>query len=241
MDWKGIIPPKLQDDFTRQVNESVSADLMRKLLDADDNGKVVDADELEDSLTTTIQARLVDEFRNGFWPPRTMQRIGAKPVDQVEHSKWICWNCRDRNSNAFETCHKCSESRGEDSRTVPARNATAVQTVNSAVSTSFTRSQLGWTCKECGNENGGVGGECGKCHIDQDPYKRTTWPDKDAVRDSNERAELRKKLFNRIREELDMNDPFSSVEISHEEFFKCLERLKLELLEGHVATVSTPG
>ena len=232
MNWEEIIPFDLQTDFTRQVSEAVSAELMKKLLEADETGQSIDADELELRLTKETQARYIDAFRNGSWPPQSIQQVGVKQIDRVEQLNWICSNCRERNSNSFETCHKCSESRQEDSRTeAVSRPLVVLPRQNTSFSVPVSRASSGWTCKECGNENTGIGRECGKCQQDQDPYRRTTWPDYKEVAEAGARAEMRKKLFDRMREELDMDDPFSSVEISHEEFFRCLEKMKKELLE----------
>ena len=45
------------------------------------------------------------------------------------------------------------------------------------------------------------------------------------------RKELRLKLFKAIRQELGMDDPFSSAGLSHEEFINDVNRLKTLLLE----------
>ena len=225
--WESIIPDDLQTNFLRQMSEAVSADLMRSLLEAEESGIEIDADELEKKIRDRVQSELLEAFLTGSWPPKTCPKIGSKEVDRVEHFHWICGNCRERNSNSFETCHKCSECRTDESRCVPQRSI-VISRPNMSLAPS--RSVTGWTCKECGNENRGIGGECEKCQQDQDPYKRSTWPLVEEVPDGRLRAELRIKLFDRIRAELDTDDPFSSLDISHEEFFRSLDRLKRELL-----------
>ena len=42
------------------------------------------------------------------------------------------------------------------------------------------------------------------------------------------------KLFHALRDEFDMDDPFSSIDISHEEFFQAMERLKRDLVVHNV-------
>jgi hypothetical protein len=58
------------------------------------------------------------------------------------------------------------------------------------------------------------------------------WPPQSEVEDPNIRKELRMRLFNALRDEFDMDDPFSSIDISHEEFFMAIERVKRDLISS---------
>lgn len=87
-------------------------------------------------------------------------------------------------------------------------------------------------CRDCRLEYPLGAGDCENCKESLEPNKRHNWPSPLVIRDPLIRDDLRKRLFMAIREELDLDDPFSDVAISHEEFFEVLERLKSQLMEG---------
>lgn len=230
-DWKLIIPPSMHSDFVRQVEDSVSAQLMEIFQNADDRaGDSLDEEELKAELTLSVISQYIALHRDGKWPAESCLQIGAKVVDQPGSHNWVCPSCRERNSNSFETCQKCSESRPESvSRTGPSTVAGMFE--RAPVSLPMVVGPLTWSCNDCGTEYPRTEQECSTCLEPLDPYKRHSWPPVNFIQDPNMRKDLRLRLFKAIRHEFGMDDPFSSSGLSHEEFINEVNQLKSRLLD----------
>ena len=225
-------------DFLRQVEEAVSAELMTIFRNCEDSSEEY-TDDMEAQLKNRFTDHFLAQFGKGLWPPRASAQLGVKAGQALVEGNqlWACSACNQRNSYAFETCRKCSESRPQTyqrSRPVdnPPPQVTKQQPPVSIGLPAFSIGPAGWSCKECNHANPSSVVECAKCHMHQDPYKRDTWPSAIEFPDAAVRREMRMKLFHRVRAEFDMDDPFASTDISHEEFFHVVDRLKTEMLSS---------
>ena len=230
-EWKQVIPAELHAAFSRQIEEAVSAELMELLRNADEvpSHDTVDPEELKGDLAASFELKFLQRFKDGNWPPEASALLGVNPAEQKAGSNWVCPSCRERNSNAFETCQKCSESRPSSmNRSGPAAMQPVLEKPRSSVPVPAILTT--WSCRDCGAQYPTKEPECKTCLEPLDPYKRHSWPSVKDVPDPAQRKQLRLKLFLAMREQLDMDDPFSSLEVSHEEFFQFAESLKLQLL-----------
>ena len=234
-DWRTIIPRDLHDAFIRKVEDDLSAEIMSYFESALDSGnqEIVES-ELEADLRKSIELRYIKLFSEGSWPPKASANIGVVVSDLKTSNTWICSKCKERNVNSFETCQKCSESRPETSKPASVQpmlysNTNAVKPIPLAVNT-----PTKLNCKDCGQEYPYGHSECESCLEPLDANKRHTWPSPLEFPDPVTRRDLRMKLFMALRETLDNDDPFSSLEISHEEFFQTVTELKQRLVSEHV-------
>ena len=229
--WKRIIPTELHSDFQRQVEEKVSAELMVLILNQDDPDSVDEAAE-EAKLTSRVTEQFLHQFQAGRWPAKLTVNLGVRAGELMPASDhWICGLCRERNFNSFETCRKCSETR------LPTEPKTVVV---SAPHISKPTVIPTWQCRECSHENALADGECAKCYLNQDVYKRDTWPARRDIPDAAIRRELRLKLFRCLIDEFGVDDPFCSIDISQAEFVLAADRLKAEVLTEHRRLTSDP-
>ena len=238
IEWRSVIPAELHEDFVRQVDEAVSAELMQIFIDCEDDPDVDDAG-TESALTARFVDHYVSQFRQSLWPPKASAQLGMKAGSLFDSTFWICSACREKNPNSFETCRKCNEDNPRDTISERPIVRTVVRSLEPApVVQPLPLQAATWTCKECSVSNPMTTCVCVECKQHQDAYKRTTWPPVSVVRDPVESKNLRMQLFNRIRAEFDMDDPFASIEISHEEFFQVVEKLKIIILDDHLASRS---
>lgn len=231
VEWKSIIPETLHAAFSRQIEEAVSAELMELLRNADDapSHDNVDPEDLKDDLAASFELKFLQRFKDSTWPPEASALLGVNPTEQKLGNNWVCTSCRERNSNAFETCQKCSESRPDSAiRSGAAPMQSVIEKPRSVVPVPTILTT--WNCRDCGAQFPTSQAECTTCLEPLDPNKRHSWPSVKDVPDPAQRKALRLKLFQAMREELDMDDPFSSLEISHEDFFLVAETLKARLL-----------
>ena len=230
-EWEGVIPTGLHETFIRQVEEAVSTELMQVFYNSEDStGAQLDTEEIEEQLTTSFRTKYLELFQKGQWPPKASAQLGIRPTANEPHN-WVCCNCKEKNQNSFETCQRCSEQRPDTKRepvTLPVSISRPAPTVTTQ------RQVSGWTCRECNIENGSELTVCSSCHQHLDPYKRTAWPSHSDAPEPTTSHEARMKLFHALRDEFDMDDPFSSIDISHEEFFQAMERLKRDLVVHNV-------
>lgn len=238
IEWRSVIPAELQDDFVRQVDEAVSAELMQIFIDCEDDPDVDDAE-----TERTLKARFVDhyvaQFRQSLWPPKASAQLGIKAGSLLDSTFWICSACREKNPNSFDTCRKCNEDKPRETISErPIVRPVVRSVVPAPVVQPLPLPAATWTCKECLVSNPMTTCVCEECKQHQDAYKRTTWPPVSVVSDPVDNKNLRMQLFNRIRAEFDMDDPFASIEISHEEFFQVVEKLKKIILDDHLASRS---
>jgi hypothetical protein len=229
--WEQIIPSELHSEFSRQIDDAVSAQLMELFRNADElpGHPSVDHDELKAELHSSLVAKYIVLFQEGKWPTETCSQIGAKIADNTASHNWVCPSCRERNSNSFETCQKCSEMRPENAPR-PTASTLVISAEKALLPTPLAVEPMTWSCSDCGEEFPTTTVECTKCLEPLDPYKSHSWPSAKVVPDPVKRQELRLRLFHAIRVKFAIDNPFTCEEISHEEFFEALDELKSRLL-----------
>ena len=236
--WEESIPNELHGAFIRQIDEAVAAELMRIFRIAEESeGAPVDEDEIKQQLTATFVQKYVGLFEQRLWPPKESSNLGIVQTEHKPMNMWICTSCKSKNPNSFETCQKCSENKPESSRpslnSAPVYNSEPQKPAMSSV-----RGPTKVVCRDCRTEYPLGTTDCENCQESLDPNRRHNWPSPLIIRDPATRHDLRQRLFMAIREELDLDDPFSDVAISHEEFFEVLERLKSQIIESVTAPIS---